>query len=126
MEKALAPQKGAIEALAEKMIRYFETAGCEGSEYKETLPSFVRFAHRENITVKTLSSLKEKNAGFREAYEECEEILKDRITDGALCRRLDSSFAKFLLSARYGFSDKEESMDGEAFSLSVTVKEPIA
>ncbi len=123
MEKEAAHQS-AEAVLAQKMIRYFETAGCEGSEYKELLPSFVRFAHRENLSVKALSAMREESAPFREAYEECEEILKDRITDGALCRRLDSSFAKFLLSARYGYSDKEEDGGSEAFSLSVTVKEP--
>ncbi len=118
-------EKASTEArLAKKMLHYFETAGCEGSEYKELLPSFVRFGRREGLSVKALSLLREKSEAFKEAYEECEEILKDRITDGALCRRLDSSFAKFLLSARYGYSDKEEDGGTEAFSLTVSVKEP--
>jgi hypothetical protein len=118
-------EKASTEArLAKKMLHYFETAGCEGSEYKELLPSFVRFGRREGLSFKALSLLREKSEAFKEAYEECEEILKDRITDGALCRRLDSSFAKFLLSARYGYSDKEEDGGAEAFSLTVSVKEP--
>ncbi|MBP3437217.1 MAG: hypothetical protein J6K61_04865 [Clostridia bacterium] len=111
-------------SLSKKMMHYFETAGCEGSEFKEGLPSFVRFAHREGLTVKGILALRERDEVFRDCYAECEEILKDRITDGALYKRLDSSFAKFLLAARYGYTDKEEGEEEGGFSLTVTVKEP--
>ena len=124
MEEAHTLDENTPTRLAKKMVRYFETAGCEGSEYKEALPSFVRFAHRENLTVKALLCLREREEVFREAYGECEEILKDRITEGALCKRFDSSFSKFLLAARYGYSDREEDGGADAFSLSITVKEP--
>ena len=112
-------------ALGERMLNYFKTAGCEGSEYKEDIPSFVRFAHSLGTTVGALRRFKEQNADFRAVWEECEEILADRITDGALHRRLDGSFAKFLLTARFGFAEKGETQE-EPFGLEILLKEPDA
>ena len=109
--------------LGEKMLHYFKTAGCEESEYKEDIPSFVRFAHILGTTVGALRRYKEQNADFRAVWEECEEILCDRITDGALHRRLDGSFAKFLLTARFGFAEKQ-SVEDEPFSVEILLKEP--
>ena len=111
------------EALGEKMLHYFKTAGCEGSEYKEDIPSFVRFAHTLGTTVVALRRFKEQNADFRAVWEECEEILCDRITDGALHKRLDASFAKFLLTARFGFAEKGEETE-EPFGVEILLKEP--
>ena len=111
------------EALGEKMLHYFKTAGCEGSEFREDLPSFVRFAHAIGTTVMALRRFKEQNTDFRAAWEECEEILCDRITDGALHKRFDASFAKFLLSARFGFADKAEE-NTEPFGVEILLKEP--
>ena len=111
------------EALGEKMLHYFKTAGCEGSEYKEDLPSFVRFAHTLGTTVGALRRFKEQNADFRAVWEECEEILADRIMDGALHRRFDGSFAKFLLTARFGFAEKAET-ESEPFAVEILLKEP--
>ena len=65
MEEAHTLDENTPTRLAKKMVRYFETAGCEGSEYKEALPSFVRFAHRENLTVKALLCLREREEVFR-------------------------------------------------------------
>ena len=104
-------------ALGEKMLLYFRTAGCEGSEYREDVPSFVRFAHALGTTVGEMRRFKEQNADFRAAWEECEEILCDRIVDGALHRRLDGSFAKFLLT------EKEEA-EVEPFGVEILLKEP--
>ena len=111
------------EALGKRMLHSFKTAGCEESEYKEDLPSFVRFAHTLGTTVGALRTFKEQNADFRAVWEECEEILCDRITDGALHRRLDGSFAKFLLTARFGFTEKREE-EGEPFGIEILLKEP--
>ncbi|MBE6655962.1 MAG: hypothetical protein E7609_03695 [Ruminococcaceae bacterium] len=109
--------------LGEKMLHYFKTAGCEGSEYKEDIPSFVRFAHTLGTTVGALRRFKEQNADFRAVWEECEEILCDRIIDGALHRRLDGSFAKFFLTARFGFAEKVEA-EVEPFGVEILLKEP--
>ena len=111
------------EMLGERMQHYFKTAGCEGSEYKEDIPSFVRFAHTLGTTVGALRRFKEQNADFRAVWEECEEILIDRITDGALHRRLDGSFAKFLLTARFGFAEKGTDAD-EPFGVEILLAEP--
>ena len=110
-------------ALGERMLNYFKTAGCEGSEYKEDVPSFVRFAHALGTTVGALRRFKEQNADFRAVWEECEEILCDRITDGALHKRLDASFAKFLLTARFGFAENKAE-DNEPFGVEILLKEP--
>ncbi len=117
-ENALTP-----EALGEKMLNYFRKAGAEGSDAREDLPSFVRFAQSLGTTTGALRRFKEQNAGFAEVWEECEEILCDRITDGALHRRLDGSFAKFLLTTRFGFAEKAEAED-EPFAVEILLKEP--
>ena len=108
--------------LAKRMLHYFRTAGCEGSEYKEDLPSFVRFASAVGMTGATLRGLCKKSAAFARIYAECEEILADRITDGALHRRLDGSFAKFLLLSRFGFDEVREEKD--PFAVEILLKEP--
>lgn len=110
--------------LKEKMLHYFRTAGCAESEYKEELPSFVRFAHRIGTDMQTLRAKREKNKSFALAWSECEEILADRITDGALHKRFDASFSKFLLAARFGYTDKKEDADNDKYGISITLKEP--
>ena len=110
--------------LKEQMLHYFRTAGCADSEYKEDLPSFVRFAHRMGTDMQTLRAKRLKSKSLARAWSECEEILADRITDGALHKRFDASFAKFLLAARFGISDKKDDADDDAYGVSITLKEP--
>lgn len=111
------------ESLSEKMLHYFRTAGYEESEYKEPLPSFVRFASHVGTTVGALRRFKEQNTVFGAAWEECEEILADRIVEGALHRRLDGSFSKFLLTSRFGFAEKAEASE-EPFGIEILLREP--
>ncbi len=111
-------------SLEEEMLRYFRTAGTAESAFAEDLPSFVRFAHRAGIDMQTLRSLCEKDTSFARVYRECEEILEDRIIDAALHKRFDSSFAKFLLAARFGLSEKKSETEDETFDLTITLKEP--
>ena len=48
--------------------------------------------------------------------------LCDMLTDGALVKRFDCSFVKFLLSSRYGFSESdEEAKDDKPFEVKITV-----
>ena len=77
--------------LARKMYLYF-IEGEDGG----ALPSFSKFARRIGVTLDELKSYRVKRK-FDAAYKECEAIRRDAIIDGALARRLDSSFAKFLL-----------------------------
>ena len=110
--------------LIEKMLHYFRTAGCAESPYKEDIPSFVRFAYHIGADMQTLRAKRKKSKAFEKAWLECEEILSDRIVDGALHKRLDASFSKFLLSARFGYSDKGEEKEGEEHGILITLKEP--
>lgn len=110
------------EELGKRMLHYFRTAGCEGSEYKEDLPSFVRFANSAGLTGAALRAICKEDEAFARVYAECEEILADRITDGALHRRLDGSFAKFLLLSRFGFDEARE--ESEPFAVEILLKEP--
>ena len=109
--------KANAKALGERMQRYF----LEESE----LPSFVRFAAKEGMTVHELRKLCEKYKALAIAYEESVEILCDRIAIGALFKRLDGSFAKFLLSERYGYTEKGEAEE-EALGVKITLSEPDA
>lgn len=111
------------QALGEKMLNYFRLKEDASEGKKETLPSFTAFAASLGTTVGALRRFKEQNADFRTAWEECEELLCDRIIDGALHRRLDGSFAKFLLTARYGLADRSEKED-EPFTVEILLKEP--
>lgn len=110
--------------LKEEMLRYFCTAGTAESIYSEDLPSFVRFAHRAGIDMHTLRGLREKDPSFARVYEECEEILKDRIIDGALHKKFDASFAKFLLAACFGLCEKKNETEDGTFDLAITLREP--
>lgn len=110
--------------LNEKMLHYFRTAGSADSEYKEDLPSFVRFAHRIGTDMQTLRAKREKSKSLAHVWSECEEILADRIVDGALHKRFDASFSKFLLSARFGYSDKKEDGGEESYDIEISLKEP--
>ena len=106
------------------MLHYFRTAGSAESEYKETLPSFVRFAHRMGTDMQTLRAKREKSKAFARVWSECEDILADRIIEGALCKRFDASFSKFLLAARFGYTDKKEDEGTESYEIAVSLKEP--
>ena len=113
------------EALGERMLHYFRAPTDEEGRGSTGLPSFTAFAHSLGTTVGALRRFKEQNAEFRAVWEECEELLCDRIIDGALHRRLDGSFAKFILTARYGIADRETEED-EPFAVEILLKEPDA
>ena len=67
------------------------------TSYKENIgaPSFSKFARQIGITLAELISYRRKKE-FDAAYRECCEIRRDYLIDGALSRRFDSSFTKFL------------------------------
>lgn len=113
--------KDAVKQLGNRMLHYFRSE-CKGADGKEVLPSFVRFAAIEETSMHQLRELREKNAGFAKIAEECEEILCDRIVEGALHKRLDGSFAKFLLSEKYGYTEGKEKEEG--FGVRISLSEP--
>ena len=111
--------RASTKLLGERMLRYFRG---EDERDGATLPSFVRFAAKEGIGMHGLRRLCETNKAFARIYEECEEILCDKIADGALHKRLDGSFAKFLLSERYGYTEKGE--EEESYGVTISLSEP--
>lgn len=111
------------EALGERMLHYFRTQNGDGGKGTEELPSFTAFAHSLGTTAGALRRFKEQNADFRAVWEECEELLCERIIDGALHRRLDGSFAKFILTARYGLADRSHEEEAP-FAVEILLKEP--
>ncbi|MBR2930390.1 MAG: hypothetical protein IKC32_04095 [Clostridia bacterium] len=73
----------------------------------EGVASFSKFARAMGVTLGELEGWR-RHKRFNEAWAECEAIRRDTIIDGALCRRLDSSFAKLLISSE----EKEAVSDG--------------
>ena len=110
-----------IQQLSSRMLRYF-LSDCTGTG--SDIPSFVRFAATEKIGMHKLRELRETNKAFALVWEECREILCDRVADGALHRRLDGSFAKFLLSERYGYTAAKEGEE-ESFGVKISLSEPL-
>lgn len=82
-------------SMPERMYRYFI-----GYQESYGAPSFQKFAALCGITLKELESFR-KNARFDAMWRECNEIRRDYLIDNALSKRLDASFAKFLLSLEY-------------------------
>ena len=78
--------------LARRMYLYFTTF-CESVG----APSFQKFARSIGTTVGELEGFR-RHKEFDRAWRECIEIRRDYLIDGALTRRFDPSFAKFLLS----------------------------
>lgn len=66
------------------------------------------FATRQGYTSATLQYLKKKSAFFLEAYEYARESIEHNIVDAALYRKVEANFAKFLLSNKHGWTEKQE------------------
>ena len=101
---------------AKRMLDFFSY------EDGKALPSFPKFAFSIGARSSDLEKWKQENKDFAMAYDECVIRLCDMLTDGALVKRFDSSFVKFLLSSKYGFSEsKENSSDDAPFEVKITV-----
>ena len=88
----------------------------------KALPSFPKFAFSIGARSADLEKWKQENEDFAAAYDECVARLCDMLTDGALAKRFDCSFVKFLLSSKYGFSEKSgETEDDTPFEVKITV-----
>ena len=88
----------------------------------KALPSFPKFAFSIGAHTADLERWRQENGEFAMAYEECVARLCDMLKDGALVKRFDSSFVKFLLSSKYGFSESEEEAgDDTPFEVKITV-----
>ena len=82
------------------------------------LPSFDKFARSIGTTLSELMKFR-THAKFDAAYRECCEIRRDYLIDGALAKRLDGSFTKYLLECEYGTDDR----GADAYSITLRVLE---
>jgi hypothetical protein len=86
--------------------------------YKDAgAPSYSKFARSIGATLSDVESFRE-NEEFDRAYRECGEIRRDYLIDGALTKRYDSSFTKYLLNYEYGMDESDVS----DHSLDVTIE----
>ncbi len=69
-------------------------------------PTFSSFANHIGVTVKTLEAWRDSQPAFRDVWEECREIQRDRLIEGGLARRYDASFAKYILTEMFGFEER--------------------
>ncbi len=108
------------EDYAEKMLSFFSYGEGKG------LPSFAKFAFSIGARSADLDEWRKENKEFDNAYNECLARLCDMLTDGALIKRYDPSFVKFLLSSKYGFSeDADEGKENAPFEVKIEVIDAI-
>ena len=88
--------------------------------YSDTgLPSFRKFAGSIGLTLEELIKMR-SHKKFDAAFRECKEIRRDFLIDRALEKRMDGSFAKFLISIE---DEKEAAEDRGDLLLRLEVKE---
>ncbi len=104
--------------LPAKMLSYFSYA--DGG----TLPSFAKFAACTGYTCAELEGFRAEHKEFSLAYDECRARLYDMIAEGALMKKYDGSFAKFLLSGGLDIhSDSHDGDESDEFKVNITVIE---
>ena len=81
-------------ALASQMVDFFKNY-----DAAEGIPSFEKFAESAGVDGEELARLSGSSLAVGRAYRQCIRILRDRLTDGALLKRYDSSFCKYTLDA---------------------------
>ncbi len=101
-------------SLERQMLSYF--GGPDDGEY----PTFSGFARRVGLPLRQLETFRGEEPTFAAVWEECRERQKAKLVVGALVKRYDPSFAKFLLCHEFGVG--EENIDPE-FHVTVEVVE---
>ncbi len=86
-----------------RLIAYYSNLAQNGQ-----IPFLVNFCLENRIEVRTAHSWVEKYAEFKKAYEECKQIQASMIEQCALNRRVDASFAQFLLRASHGYKTENQ------------------
>lgn len=104
------------EEYAKKMLDFFAYGEGKG------LPSFEKFAFSVGALRSDIERWRKESSLFSKCYDECVCRLCDMLTDGALIKRYDPSFVKFLLSSRYGFEEEKEE-EAKPFEVRITVLE---
>ena len=103
MEKSKRKSIKYNDTLPSRLYHFFVT-------YQETngAPSICKFARSIGATTEEVERFR-RHKRFDEAYRECGEIRRDYLIDGALAKRLDSSFTKYLIELEF----REDSTEGE-------------
>lgn len=116
-------------AYCDKVIEYF-TEMLEKRDQKgliKTIPSYVGFAKTIGVTTRTLENWRKQYKNFGEACDECDALLQATIIGEGLSFRMHASFAKFILSSRYGMREKVEiSRDSEEMIVPKVLEELLA
>ena len=87
------------------------------------MPSFAKFAALSGYTSRELEDFRLLHEDFALAYDECKTRLTDMISEGALTKRLDGSFAKFLLSGGITAGNCQDNEESDEFKVNITVVE---
>ncbi len=87
-------------SLERQMLSYF--GGQADGEY----PTFSDFAKRIGVSYADLVEWRDAEPRFRTVWEECRERQKNRLILGALMRKFDPTFTKFLLCHEFGFDEE--------------------
>ncbi len=92
----------------------------------KSLPSYVGFARKIGVTVRTIENWRNKFEKFSEACEECDAILQETLICEGMLFRAHASFVKFILSSRYGLRERVEiSHDSELIDVPEELQELI-
>lgn len=93
-----------------KVIEYFEKtlADRRPDGVIKRIPSYVAFARSIGVTARTIENWRKRYPKFGEACDECDALLREAIIGEGLSFRMHASFAKFLLSSRFGMREKVE------------------
>lgn len=101
-------------SLERQMLSYF--GGQADGEY----PTFADFARRVGVPTAQLELWRSEQPAFASVWEECRHRQQARLITGALTRRFDPSFTKFLLCHEFGFGEENVETD---FTVTVEVVE---
>lgn len=96
MEKAKQKRAKYLDSYPHDLYIFFRSFSEAGD-----VPSFLKFAESRGLTLADIERFR-SDSRFEAAYRECEAIRLDRLIDGALTRRFDPSFAKFLIGYEFG------------------------
>lgn len=76
--------------------------------FQPTSYYLTHFATSRGYEARVLGVLAKKSALFSQAFEYSRDCCERNLIDGALHRKIDPYFAKFILSNKHGWSDKQE------------------
>lgn len=103
--------------LPRRLYTFFVSSAESGS-----IPSFQKFARSIGATLSEIEAMR-SHKEFERAYREAGEIRRDCLIDGALMRRYDPSFTKFLLTYEFDMDEKDRKKDDTGLEVTLQVLE---